>query len=309
MVVEESSHPFLTSDKVQGPWGIAIDKEGHIIVADNEANSLHFFTSTGEPIPNKNLQLTCVYRRGTFASKTRGQDLNKPSEIAIDASGNILVTDRYNHCVKKFLVDGQSPSLVHCTTNRSNQDRYAYWPTGISIFDNKVYVTDTLNKSVNVLNAEDLSECRTLGKSGSSKGKFHSPTCIACDKGEFHCPTSVACDKDGKIYVVDNENHRVKVFSPDGNFISTFGGSGGGDGRFNYPVGITIDRSNDILYVSDRGNKRISVFKSNGRFVKSFFPKECKDFDPCGLTVDTNGKLYVCEFKTGRVLSFEITIL
>ena len=295
MEMEESSRPFLTSDKIKGPWGIAIDEEGHIIVADNKANSLCFFTSTGEAIPNKNLELTCVYRHKAFASETGGQDLNQPNEIAIDVSGNILVADRYNHCVKKFQVDGQSPSFVHCITNQSNQDlNEYYWPTGISIFDNKVYVTDTLNKSVTILNVEDLSECSTIGKLGSSKGKFQ-------------CPTSVACGKDGKIYVVDNGNNCVQVFSPDREFISAFGESGDSEGQFDRPVGITIDRGNDMLYISDRGNKCIYMFRSNGQFVKSIRSKE-EDFDPCALTVDTNGKLYVCEFKTRRVLSFKITI-
>ena len=286
--IEKSSCLF---HEVQGPWGIAVDKEGHIVVADNKANCLRFFTSTGEE-NFKTLKLAYVYNHG--ASKTGGQDLNKPNEIAIDASGNILVADRDNHCVKKFQVGGQSPSLVPCSKNKINQDlNENYWPTGISFFDNKVYVTDTFNKLVSILNATDLSERDTIGRSGSRKGNFH-------------CPTSVACGKDGKVYVVDYDNNRVQVFSPDGKFISAFGKSGKGKGQFDRPVGITIDRGNDMLYISERGNKRISVFKSNGRFVKSFHSKEYKDFDPCGLTVDTNGKLYVCDFENGRVLSFDI---
>ena len=277
--VEELSHPLLTSNEVEGPWGIAVNKKGEIIVADNKANSLCIFTSTGKPITLKN----------------KDQKLNKPCEVAIDASGNILVVDRSNHCVKKFRVDDQHLSLIQSFTNQMTPNRN-YWPTGISIFDKKVYVTDAINGHVNILN-EDLEVTRTFGKSGSRGGEF------------IH-PTSVACDSDGKIYVVDNGNHRVQKFEPDGNFIPEFGDHGNDEGQFNYPVGITIDCSKkpNMLYISDRGNQRISMFKTDGQFVASFRSEVCQDFDPCGLTVDENGKLYVCEFKTKRVLLFKITI-
>ena len=129
-----------------------------------------------------------------------------------------------------------------------------------------MYVTDIFNHCVIVLNEEDLSELNTFGKFGTSEG-------------EFHFPTSVACGIDGKIYVVDNGNNRVQVFTPDGGFISAFGEFGNGEGQFNRPVGITIDSRKDMLYISERGNKRISMFKTDGQFVVSFCSKECENFD------------------------------
>ena len=288
--VEELSRPLLTSNRVKGPWGIAVNKEGEIIVADNKANSLRIFSTTGKPIFVKGLRSTC------FCICALKSKLKNPCEVAIDGSGNILVADRSNHCVKKFRVDDQHLSLIHSFTNQMSSNRN-YWPTGISIFGDKVYVTDTINGHVNILN-KDLEVIKTLGKSGSKDGEF------------IH-PTSVTCDSDGKIYVVDNDNHRVQMFEPDGNFISAFGERGNNEGQFEYPVGIAIDSRKNLLYISERGNKRISMFKTNGhglQFVASFRSKKCEDFDPCGLTVDENGKLYVCEFKTKRVLLFKITI-
>ena len=283
--VEELSRPLLTSNRVKGPWGIAVNKEGEIIVADNKANSLRIFTSTGKPIFVNGLSF-CI-----CALKNK---LKNPCEVAIDASGDILVADRSNHCVKKFQVDDWHLSLVHSFTNKNNQDPNKYWPTGISIFDNKVYVTDTINGHVNILK-ENLEFENSFGKTGSNNGEF------------IH-PTSVACGKDGKIYVVDNGNNRVQIFNPNGTFKSKFGKSGDGEGQFNRPISITIDQSNDMLYISDRGNKRISMFKTDGQFVASFRSEVCQDFDPCGLTVGENGKLYVCESKKERVLLFKITI-
>ena len=275
--VEELSFPLLTSNRVKGPWGIAVNKKGEIIVADNEANSIRIFNSTGKPITLKN----------------KDQKLNKPCEVAIDASGNILVVDRSNYCVKNFRVDDQHLSLIQSFTNQMTPNRN-YWPTGISIFDKKVYVTDAINGHVNILK-ENLEFENSFGRTGSNNG-------------EFNYPTSVACGKDGKIYVVDNGNNRVQIFNPNGTFESKFGKSGDGEGQFNRPISITIDQSNDMLYISDRGNKRISMFKTDGQFVASFRSEVCQDFDPCGLTVDENGKLYVCEFKTKRVLLFKIAI-
>ncbi len=40
------------------------------------------------------------------------------------------------------------------------------------------------------------------------------------DPGEFHLPDSIPIDEEGLVYVCDQENSRIQVFTPDGEFIT-----------------------------------------------------------------------------------------
>lgn len=216
-------------------------------------------------------------------------NLNHPSEVAIDKQGNILVANRYQHSVIKFHPDGTS--VKHVVVG--NEDYF--YPTGIAVhpINNKIYVTDTLNHRIRVLNS-DLSQDQAFGKHGDRKG------------AEFVYPTSVTCDSTGKVYVVDNSNHRIVVLTAEGVYVSCFGRCGNGDGELNQPVGIAVD-SQDKLYISDRGNHRICIFTSDGCFVSSFHSPAEDSFDPSALAVDgSDHTLYVCSYKQGEVQLFHV---
>ena len=59
----------------------------------------------------------------------------------------------------------------------------------------------------------------------------------------------------GDVFVADTGNHRVAVFSQDGEFIRTIGSQGTGPGQFKYPTSVAIS-PNGELYVSDSNNGR-----------------------------------------------------
>ena len=59
------------------------------------------------------------------------------------------------------------------------------------------------------------------------------------------------------VYVVDSKNHCIKKLQMNGEFVSSWGSMGIGDGEFHYPMGIT--RGKDVLYVADTYNNRIVV--------------------------------------------------
>ncbi|MFO7898662.1 MAG: hypothetical protein R6V58_06340 [Planctomycetota bacterium] len=41
------------------------------------------------------------------------------------------------------------------------------------------------------------------------------------DNRHFRCPLSVACDSKGRVYVADSMNHRIQVYTPDGEHVKT----------------------------------------------------------------------------------------
>ncbi|MFO7898799.1 MAG: hypothetical protein R6V58_07025, partial [Planctomycetota bacterium] len=60
-------------------------------------------------------------------------------------------------------------------------------------------------------------------------------------KGEFNMPLDVATDAEGRIYVADHGNHRVQVFSPDGEWLSNV--------DVKYPALVSVHHRTGEIYV------------------------------------------------------------
>ena len=81
-------------------------------------------------------------------------------------------------------------------------------------------------------------------------------------------PISFDISRDGRIFVLDAGNERVKVLSLDGAYITQWGSKGNGGGEFDFGSGldpedfdgsIVVD-DEGFVYVYDSGNKRIQKF-------------------------------------------------
>ena len=284
--VEKLGTPILTLHRVNGPWGVAINQRGEVIVAEYDGHCVSVFSPSGEKVR-------------TFGTRGSGQgQFWYPCGVAVDDEWNILVTDGVHHRIQKFTPEGQFLTAVGAKGQGPLQFDL---PTDIVLnaANKKVYVTDCWNHRVQVLNS-DLTFSSSFGKRGSGKGQFASPR-------------GIACDSTGKVYVADCGNHRVQVFTAEGKFLKMFGRWGDGRGEQSGPIGVAID-SNDVVFVSEGGNSRVSVFTSEGVFVTLFGsrgegPGQFKE--PCGIAVDNSGVAYVCDlfitvFKYFSVLSYHV---
>jgi len=88
------------------------------------------------------------------------------------------------------------------------------------------------------------------------------------ENGQFHFPYNIAFDRSGDVYVADYSNHRIQVFTPEGQYLRTFGSKGAGPGELHDPAGVAID--GDRVYVAEVNNHCVSVFSTEGKFLKSF---------------------------------------
>lgn len=101
--------------------------------------------------------------------------------------------------------------------------------------------------------------------------------------------------------MADGRNHRIQIFTAEGNFVAMFGKRG----ELAWPFGVAIDTSG-MVYVSEQDNHRVSVFSSKGQFVTSFGRRGngLGEFEhPFGLAVD-NGVVFVCDSDNNRVQLF-----
>ena len=271
--------PILTICGVEGPWGVAVNQAGNIVVTEQGNDRVSVFSPCGR-------------RLQSFGSQ--GQ-FNHPRGVAVDGEGNILVADCWNHRVQKLTADGKLLAAVGVQGNKAAQFST---PTSVAFNagSGNIFVADKGNHRIQVLRS-DLTFLKSFGKAGSSNG-------------EFQEPLGIACDNTGKVYVADSGNHRIQVFTAEGKFLGKFlrkfGRHGRGRGELDRPVGVAIDASN-MVYVSDFGNDRITLFTSEGRFVASFGKKGAGKGElnfPCGLAVDDSGVMYVCDDKNNRVQVF-----
>jgi hypothetical protein len=90
------------------------------------------------------------------------------------------------------------------------------------------------------------------------------------DGTHFKRPTDIAWLPDGTFFISDGYgNTRVAKFDRNGKFLMSWGTRGTGNGEFNTPHSITIDK-NRRVYVSDRANNRIQVFDESGKYLDQF---------------------------------------
>ena len=123
--------------------------------------------------------------------------------------------------------------------------------------------------------------------------------------GEFRWPTGMACDKSGNIYLSDELNHRINIFSDEGNPIKYWGKAGINEGELNGPSGIAFD-SHDNLFVADHLNNRIQKFTKDGDFISSFGDKGPDVLNmPWGVFVNVDGFIYVADWGNDRIAKYD----
>ena len=277
--VEKLGNPILTIDKVKGPYGVAVNQRGEVVVTERTRDCVSVFSQFGKKLRSFGIQ-----------GSGHGQ-FKYPSGVAVDSEGNILVTDSGNYHIQKFTTTGEFLTAVGTEGSGPLQLND---PLGVAFnaTSKKVYVVDRLNYRVQIPNS-DLTFSSTFGEKGSGNG-------------QFDYPWSIACDSTGNVYVADSSNDRIQVFTACGKLLRMFDRYCQGWEELNYPVGITVD-TNDIVYVSEYCNGCVSVFTCEGQFVTSFgsWGEGPREFNiPVGLAVDNCGVVYVCDSVNNRIQCF-----
>jgi serine/threonine-protein kinase len=131
----------------------------------------------------------------------------------------------------------------------------------------------------------------SFGDYGTGKGKFLYPVALIFSQGS--------------LYVLDAETHVVQRFSPDGQYLSHFGGTGKQKGRFQEPKGLYAD-SKGHIYVLDYGNKRVQQFDADGKFMRTWGPYRMGGDQPVarlldGFTTSPNGHVYISDGSAKKI--------
>ena len=126
--------------------------------------------------------------------------------------------------------------------------------------------------------------------------------------GELNGPNGLTFDEDDRLFVSDSHNHRVQIFTKDGQFISKWGQYGSDEGELNLPWGLALDKDHNV-YVADWGNSRVQKFSDDGRHLATFGGPESgkgRLYRPSSVAVDSDGDVYVTDYDAHRLVVYEL---
>ncbi|XP_031568077.1 E3 ubiquitin-protein ligase TRIM71-like [Actinia tenebrosa] len=200
--------------------------------------------------------------------------------------------------------------------------------TGIAVNrdNSRIAIANWSSRSVHVFTT-DGNLLLTYGSLGRAQGQLPGPEGLAflndtdlviadCEKtfgnqgngdGQFGNPYGVHIDDDGNIIVCDIDNQRVQVFTRDGDYQYQFGLTT--QDTFDPFDVITHD---GLFYVSDCNNHVIHVFEKKGNVptristIGGLGSADGQLNRPCGLAIDNDHHLLVCDNGNNRVQKFTL---
>lgn len=237
--------------------------------------------------------------------------------------------------------ENEDERLKHLVTGSGVSDQLVYEkPAALAAGAGRIYVADPKNRSVVVF---DVPRRKVFRFGVREPHTLVQPTALALDASgqvyvldgklkkvlvfdglglfefelggpdDFTRPVGLAVSRDGeRIFVVDrgslnNDDHKVVVFSRSGEKIQTLGPRGNGDGQFDIPLDAAVG-PDGTLVVLDSGNFRVQIFDSEGRFLRAFGgvgTKQGQFSRPRGLAIDQDGNIYVTDADFNNVQVFD----
>ena len=114
-----------------------------------------------------------------------------------------------------------------------------------------IFITDSEKRSI-----------QKYTKEGAFISKFYN---------DRHMPNPCGlCICNERVYVGQNPDHFIMVFTIDGRFITKFGRMGNKKSEFMHPYHFTSDEVSGMIFVCDMDNNRIQIFTHDGDFVTMF---------------------------------------
>ena len=223
-------------DSVGTAFGVAVDSDEHIYVADQ----------TGKRV--------VVLDRHGAVIRHIGKDagLVRPSGVALDVARRLVyVSDPAtlrtpDHRVLVFTFEGELVRTLG--KGRGPEKGQFHFPIFLAVDpEGRLFVGDTMNFRVQVFSPEG-NFIRAHGDNGVGPGSF------ARIKG-------VAFDSFSNLYVVEGEYAVVQMFNREFQALMYFGGTAPKLEYLELPTGIAIDPKTNRIYVANALHPRVNVYE------------------------------------------------
>ena len=253
--------------------------------------------------------------------------VNHPSSIAVDASGNLYISDQLNHRIRKVNAStGIMSTIAGNGTSGFGGDGFAAInanlnsPKCITLDSSgNLYIADYGNNRIRKVNA-NTGIISTVAGNGTSG--FSGDGGVATS-AKLAYPYGVTIDGLGNLYIADLSNNRIRKVNASTGIISTIAGNGssdsGGDGGaatnagIQLPYGLAIDNSGN-LFIAEPFKNRIRKVNSNtgiistvtgtgsiGHFGDGGAATAANLWLPTGVAVDSSGNLFIADNDNNKI--------
>lgn len=211
-----------------------------------------------------------------------------PTGIAVDKDGHVYVADFHLCKIFKFKMTGE---LVAEIGQEGSGDGQFRRPRGLTLSPSGLlFVCDSENNRIQVLRGDKFAY--SFGKQGTKHGRFN-------------CPVAAAFSED-QLFVSDCQNHRIQVFTLEGQFLKIFGNFTNTSYKLERPYGICCSPDGYVL-VSSRDANCILIFSKDGQFVSAIegtYQGRRRFFDPIGVVMRNNGQIVVAAHGSQNLTVF-----
>lgn len=247
------------------PSDVAVTRNGTIYVADTLNHQIRRIDPYGtvttlNASSNRMVEVSpgdLIEAGGYQDGPLEQAKFNEPSGIALDAQGNLYVSDAGNHLIRYIDLTNKTVTTVagHQDFTYGEEALYAAggyqdgvaadalfnFPKGIAVTDEGgLVIADSMNHSVRYLYDGQVTTLAGNGMRGNVDG--------INGKNRFEFPTDVAINSDGDILITDTYNQRIRLFT-----------------LYQLPTAVYSDQQIDIVYGTEVIHMDTEPIILNGR--------------------------------------------
>jgi DNA-binding beta-propeller fold protein YncE len=260
---EEYIGQFTTFGEGDGqitwPTSVAVGKD-KVFVSDEHRHDIQVFDLNG------------VFLSKWGSKGTGPGQFDRPSGLAVDRDGNVLVVDSLNNRIQKLTADGEYISEWGKLGSGPGEFNNP-WGITLSRLTGDVYVVDWRNGRIQQFDANG-------GYKDSYGDRDGQP--------RLERPAGVGVDSVGNVYASDYTNNVVQVYAADGSHIKTLHG----DAKLSKwgTAYVAVDPEMTLLR------------QQNAAAVEEF---ERPFQGPIGITVDEEDRIIICDSTPNRLQVYQ----
>lgn len=279
--------------------------------------------------------ITTVAGTGTQSTAADGSsaatsNVNLPTSVATDASGNIYFVESGSNRVRKITAstgllstvagDGTSGTAtgesIQATATSMNPACIRFDATAANM-----YIADQLTNRIRKV---DMSTGVITTVAGTGTAGSHTDGTVATS-ANLRTPRGIALDGSGNIYLSEagTGSHIVSVVKTDGKIYTIAGSGASGAGSNTAAAGTTVALSspyflsldgNGDLLIADQGNARVRKLNVTSGIIQTIAGTGTAGFDgdggnataatltsPSSAYVDATGNIFICDGSVNRI--------
>ncbi|MDB5283903.1 MAG: hypothetical protein JWO06_2978 [Bacteroidota bacterium] len=262
--------------------------------------------------------------------------LQLPSGVAVDATGNVYIADPDMNSILKVNATNGLITIFAGSVNGGGfsgdgglaDTATLAGPVGVGVDGNgNVYIADAGNDRIRKVDVNTGIITTIAGNGIPGLSGDGGPATSA----KLNGPSGVAVDVFGNVYIADRQNNRIRKVSAANGHISTIAGKSAANGNGGFsgdgaradfaelaqPNGVAVDASSNV-YIADLSNNRIRKITVSTGIITTIagsgpgvstgtFSGDGGSADsaglyyPRGVAVDISGNLYIMDSQNNRV--------